>query len=123
MEQDRAILTAKENGNQYEVYRTMDAYPPLHICLLAPPRISPTTFSAKTEGSIRGVPSSPRARAAISCSMLLYRDVRGSSKLTPLESMFVLIAPVTMFRTCTSKGAISRRRVSVMASAAALEPA
>ena len=71
---------------------------------------------------MRGVPSSPLARAAIPFSMLLYIELARSSKLMPLEKAFVLTAPVTTVTTLTPKGANSKRSVSVMAVTAAFDP-
>lgn len=72
---------------------------------------------------MRGVPSLPAARSDISVSMLLYLEVAGSLKVLPLESAFVLTAPVTAVTTFTPNGASSSRRVSEIAVTAALEPA
>ena len=71
---------------------------------------------------MRGIPSSPLARAAISFSMLLYINLAGSSKLTPVERAFVLTATVTTVTTLTPKGASSKRSVSVIAVTAAFDP-
>ena len=71
---------------------------------------------------MRGVPSSPLARDAISFSMLLYIELAGSSKLTPLERVFVLTAPVMTVTTLTPKGVSSKRSVSVIAVTAAFDP-
>ena len=74
-------------------------------------------------GSIRGVPSSPRARPAISFSMLLYFDAVGSLKSASLASVLVLTAPMFTVTTVTPKGVNSRRRASVIGVMAALDPA
>lgn len=116
------LLTERDDGKQDDVKRTMEAHPPLQICELAPRRTSSTTFSAYTDGSIRGVPSLPLARPDISFSMLLYTEVGGSLKFSPVESVFVLTAPVFTVTTFTPKGSSSSRRVSDMAVIAALEP-
>ncbi len=71
---------------------------------------------------MRGVPSSPLARAAISFSMLLYIELAGSLKLTPLDRVFVLTAPVMTVTTLTPNGANSKRSVSVIAVTAAFDP-
>ena len=54
--------------------------------------------------------------------MLLYIELAGSSKLTPLERVFVLTAPVMTVTTLTPNGANSKRSVSVIAVTAAFDP-
>ena len=116
-------LTYTDIGSQDVTKRTIEAYEPLQTGPLVPPNVSSTTFFAKTDGSIRGVPSSPFARAKISFSIALYFDVCGSLRLTPAARVFVRTAPVLTVTTLTPKGASSSRSVSLIVVTAAFEAA